>query len=348
MAIEPYGSKDQSIIFRGSYEARNGIVLPLLPSDPADWPVQGIQDRATFFHQTKSELIPYVWNEVLGVWQKVSGTTLTGSDSISIDAGVVKFTGNYGSNNIKADGALTLGNNNQATFVTAIAIGSNNKSTYNYSISIGVGCTSSGGASVAMGESAQATAWAAAAFGYSTIASGTHATSFGYICRSYGNASFSAGGFAQAYGHNAVALGLNVSARGFGSFMAGVANGSGGGARSYCEVVFGSHPVDYTGWSTDSWVTTDRLFVIANTPTNASHAAAKATWRNALTMWKNSHVQLGTTAAPVDNGNTLNVMGRISADLPVYATDAAADADVLLPSRSFYKLTGSRAVYQKP
>jgi hypothetical protein len=35
-------------------------------------------------------------------------------------------------------------------------------------------------------------------------------------------------------------------------------------------------------------------------------------------------------------------------DLPVYADDAAADADVDLIPGSLYKLTGSRAVYQKP
>jgi hypothetical protein len=37
-----------------------------------------------------------------------------------------------------------------------------------------------------------------------------------------------------------------------------------------------------------------------------------------------------------------------SAQLPSYATDAAADADAALPSGAFYKLTGSRAIYQKP
>lgn len=40
--------------------------------------------------------------------------------------------------------------------------------------------------------------------------------------------------------------------------------------------------------------------------------------------------------------------GVVLSPLPSYATDAAADADATLPSGSLYKLTGSRAVFQKP
>ena len=45
----------------------------------------------------------------------------------------------------------------------------------------------------------------------------------------------------------------------------------------------------------------------------------------------------------------LNTPGNIRMkDLPIYADDAAADADVDLVSGCLYKVTGSRAVYQKP
>jgi len=37
-----------------------------------------------------------------------------------------------------------------------------------------------------------------------------------------------------------------------------------------------------------------------------------------------------------------------STGLPVYANDAAADADITLPSGGFYRVTGSRIVYEKP
>lgn len=56
-----------------------------------------------------------------------------------------------------------------------------------------------------------------------------------------------------------------------------------------------------------------------------------------------------------DNGvDKLQVSGsglfteKLKANCPIYANDAAADADATLLSGQFYKLTGSRAVYQKP
>lgn len=48
------------------------------------------------------------------------------------------------------------------------------------------------------------------------------------------------------------------------------------------------------------------------------------------------------------NENGVDILGKFSATLNVYANDAAADADSLLVSKGFYKLTGSRVVYQKP
>jgi len=44
----------------------------------------------------------------------------------------------------------------------------------------------------------------------------------------------------------------------------------------------------------------------------------------------------------------VDYLGRIKASLSSYANDAAADADATLLSGMFYKITGSRAVYQKP
>lgn len=44
----------------------------------------------------------------------------------------------------------------------------------------------------------------------------------------------------------------------------------------------------------------------------------------------------------------VNKEGNIKATIPVYANDAAADADATLLAGSFYKITGSRAVMQKP
>lgn len=57
------------------------------------------------------------------------------------------------------------------------------------------------------------------------------------------------------------------------------------------------------------------------------------------------------TAAPQEK---LEVAGKVKAEnliftnLPVYASDVIADADVNLPSGSLYKLTTGRQVYIKP
>lgn len=40
--------------------------------------------------------------------------------------------------------------------------------------------------------------------------------------------------------------------------------------------------------------------------------------------------------------------GRLKMNLQTYADDAAADADATLPSGALYKLTGNRAIFQKP
>jgi hypothetical protein len=51
-------------------------------------------------------------------------------------------------------------------------------------------------------------------------------------------------------------------------------------------------------------------------------------------------------AIEVTNGNT--ILQKLKLNAPTYANDAAADADATLLSGMLYKITGSRAVYQKP
>lgn len=64
----------------------------------------------------------------------------------------------------------------------------------------------------------------------------------------------------------------------------------------------------------------------------------------------NQVLAINTNGGGVNGTSTLawkdvkNVIGV----LPVYSNDAAADADINLPGGALYKLTGSRAVYQKP
>lgn len=366
MAIEPYGSKEQSIIFRGSYEARNGIVLPLLPSDPADWPTTGIQDRATFYHQTESALIPYSWNEVLGEWQKVSGSDLTGSASISIVSGVVEFTGRYGTGNSNpGTRAVSMGQNNTAGGVNSVAFGEgnvlgsaaknsfaagyNNTVTNETSALFGSGNTSSAANTFIAGSNNKITL---ANSTYSIIfgSNNTHSGSIGNGTATfiYGLGNNTTGSYNFVAGHaNSCASHYNV-AIGYSNTVSGShakALGYGLTVKAWATIALGANNITPpTPYQTNSYDARDLALVIGVGSGTGDRA-------NGLSMWKNGNVQLGrvvTPATPVDNGNALNVMGRISANLPEYASDATADADATLPSRSFYKLSGSRAVYQKP
>ena len=367
MAIEPYGSKDQSIIFRGSYEARNGIVLPLLPSDPADWPTTGIQDRATFYHQTESQLIPYSWNLVLGVWQKVGGTTLTGSVSIDIStSGVISFTGKYGlSNNNAGTRAVAMGQSNTAGGINSIALGEGNVlgAAAKNSITAGYNNTATNETSSLFGSgNSSASANTFIAGGGNAITStnspfsvllGSNNTHNGAVGN--GTATFVAGlgnttrgSYNFVAGHaNACNTHYNVAV-GYSNSVDGAhakAFGNGISVKSWNAVGVGAfNCIPPTPYSTSSYDGRDFAFVVGV----GSGTGGRA---NGISLWKNGNVQLGRVATPdvpADNGNALNVMGRLSATLPAYANDAAADADATLPSRSFYKITGSRAVYQKP
>jgi hypothetical protein len=62
-------------------------------------------------------------------------------------------------------------------------------------------------------------------------------------------------------------------------------------------------------------------------------------------------VVIGANKTPritVDFNGKTNLLGRLNAVIPIYTNDAAADADAGLASGDFYKLTGSRQIFQKP
>ena len=83
---------------------------------------------------------------------------------------------------------------------------------------------------------------------------------------------------------------------------------------------------------------TGALFTVGNGTGPSDQYPSTATVRsNAFVVTRNQ-----TTSAST-NGIVI-----YSAALPVYADDSAADADTSLPSGAFYKVSSSRAVYQKP
>lgn len=116
----------------------------------------------------------------------------------------------------------------------------NATSTGTFSTATGESTTASGYASVAMGTFSQSTGNSSVALGASPAATGDHSTAVGYQT--------------VASGDHSTALGrLSV-------------------ARSFGETVIGVYNTDYTPGSSESWIATDRLFVIGNghgTPSDA-------------------------------------------------------------------------------
>lgn len=93
----------------------------------------------------------------------------------------------------------------------------------------------------------------------------------------------------------------------------------------------------YLGDSAGRWETgTNRLIV--DNQARADEAAGRA---HSLI-----YGQFGTGAA--DSAQYLTINGRFAAVIPTYASDAAADADSALQSGQLYRISGARAVYQKP
>jgi len=92
----------------------------------------------------------------------------------------------------------------------------------------------------------------------------------------------------------------------------------------------------------DASVLDARLTVSGVSTDSATLTLGHNTASRDLIRFKNT---AGTTVATIDNSGKADFA---SYEIPSYADDAAADADSTLASGALYKLTGSRAVYQKP
>jgi hypothetical protein len=95
------------------------------------------------------------------------------------------------------------------------------------------------------------------------------------------------------------------------------------------------------------------------TVTNGSENVAMGSFAGNNLVSGSNNVLIGFNAnLPSTTGsNQLSIMNKIYIDgngnfvfknVKSYASDAAADADTTLPSQAFYKITGSRVLYQKP
>lgn len=221
--------------------------------------------------------------------------------AVSLGAGGA--SGNYST----ASGASSAEGHYSTSFGVAHAVGEGSTalgiSTANgqYSIASGYYTDTEGDYSTALGFGTYVEGFASVAIGYYANTYGNYATAFG--CSSSGGTySTSSGDNSYAGGYASIAMGDNANAQNDGATAFGyytTASGSnstalGGNtiAASKNSLVLGRFNIG--GGNANTWVDTDPLFEIGN----GSSATNKA---NAVTVFKNGKVGIGTTAAITGN-----------------------------------------------
>jgi len=123
------------------------------------------------------------------------------------------------------------------------------------------------------------------AFGFNTIASASYATALGFSTNATGLYAVAAGNGSDANGNASTAIGINVS------------------AGAYGETVIGTYNTLATSPTVDSWVATDRLFVIGNGETSSAKS-------DALVMLKNGNTTL-KGALTLTNGTSFYTLPQV-------------------------------------
>ena len=143
------------------------------------------------------------------------------------------------------------------------------------------------------------------AMGRNTTASGSYSTAMGYGTTASANISTAMGQGTTASGFNSTAMGNGAIATG--DYSASIGNST--SAQAFWSLVVGSWNV--LSGTTNSWVSTDPIFVIGNGPNSSIRS-------NAMTVLKNGNVGIGTTTP----GTELDVTGRIKSTSDVAGTYA--------------------------
>ncbi len=244
----------------------------------------------------------HLWSESNGNVYRSSGKvgigTSTPSAKLQVVNGALLFSGTTGSTPtsgastrmmwIPAKAAFRAGvvtgtqwdNSNIGDY--SFASGYNTKASDYYSTAMGNNTIASGISSTAMGKYSIASGNYSTAIGKSTTASSDFATAMGLITTASGYSSTAIGRETTASGYSSTAMGRETTASGHECTTMGYLTT----AKSYCETAIGYNNTDYTPASTNSWNTSDRLFVIGN----GTSSSAKS---NAMVVLKNGNTGIG-------------------------------------------------------
>ena len=199
-----------------------------------------------------------------------AGLTTWDKDSI----GNYSFASGF-STKAKGVYSFAAGELSEAPGTTSISMGRLNKATGDYSVSLGRQQTSSGDAAVTLGYGNNASAIASTAIGYFNTAEGSYSTALGFSTRSVGQMSLSTGYDTEAEGIVSFAGGYRSKSTGSYSFAAGFQTNS----LPFASMAIGRYNIDTIGDS-NTWVSTDPVFVIGNGEDAANR-------NNAFTVLKN-------------------------------------------------------------
>ena len=216
-----------------------------------------------------------------------------------VNLGVNSFASGY---NTVASGlqSLAMGDHSVASDTFTIAMGKQSIASSNNAIAIGQQAEASGIASIAMGNQSVALGGSSMAIGNNSSASKSWAFAMGNAANADGLKSFALGNTTNASGDFSFALGNNVQ------------------AKSGYEVIIGRYESPHTPAHTKNWISTDRLFSVAN--------GTSTTGSDAFVVRKNGRAGIGsqTTSAQlhVSGEDGLLVTGLYGSGADIEVTGA--------------------------
>jgi hypothetical protein len=172
-----------------------------------------------------------------------------------------------------------------------------------------MGGSASGQRSTASGYGAWAYGNESTASGYDAYAHGIWSTASGAGSKAWGNDSTASGFYSTASGNYSTASGVYSTASGFYSTAAGDHSS----AQSYGEFVVGQYNV--IEGSTNSWVSTDDLFVVGSGTSSETRSDAIEVLKNGNTTVGGSLTVSGTTASTFAGPVTVAPGG----DIPMFS-----------------------------